>query len=103
MNCYHINHSSSCIKFLRDSHFYIKYKLSNPIAATNFYSKYMKKIELLKSFPLGFQKIENTNYRRLIFDNWIILYEVQENIVFIRYIFNSRQNYLEQINQLYFN
>ena len=88
---------------MQDSHFYMKYKLSNPIAAANFYSKYMKKIEFLKSYPLGFQKIENTVYRRLIFDNWIILYEVQENIVFVRYIFNTRQNYLEQINQLYLN
>lgn len=97
MKYYQVKYSGSSTKSLQNSYFYIKYRLSNPIASTNFYLRYIKKIQLLKSFPLSFQKIENTNYRRLIFDNWIILYEVQEDIVIIQFIFHSKQNYLYQL------
>lgn len=97
MEHYHIKLSNQSIQTWQSNYLYIKYNLYNSMAATNFYLKFIKKLGLLKNFPLAFQKIENSNYRRLIFDKWIIIYEVIENIVIIQYVFYSRQDYLENI------
>lgn len=72
---------------------YIEYNLLNTIASKNFYLQLTKKIQILKYFPNFFPFYKNTSFRYILYNKWIILYEIGENfIVKIRVIMNSKEN-----------
>ena len=63
---------------------YITYNLKEPITAKNFYSDVTKQIYSLQSFPERYMKIptfknKKRNIRRLPFNKYAIIYEVDNN------------------------
>lgn len=55
----------------------------------------------LKYFPNGYQRIKNTPYRRLVLNKrYIIIYFVDDihKIVYIQYLFSTKQDYLKLIS-----
>lgn len=72
------------------------------------YSKYgiinlMNKIDdclmQITIFPKAFSKIINTQYRKAVAKNYIIVYKIHEKKKEVRmvHIFNSRSNYIEKL------
>ncbi len=57
---------------------YIKYKLCNPVAASQFMSKIRKSILILQEFPYIGAKYEGDSNRFKIYKNYLIFYEIQE-------------------------
>lgn len=60
-----------------------------------------KIITSLKFFPNGYQRIENTIYRKIALNkNYVIIYLVDNThkIVYIQYIFSTKQDYLKLIS-----
>lgn len=78
---------------LLNAYEYIFYNLSNPIAARNFISQIIKSISYLQYFPFMGAKFYNSNYRHIIFKNYIIFYSVKSNYIEIYRVFHKKQNY----------
>lgn len=83
---------------------YMKYKLKEPIIAKRFYKSIVNELNSLEYLPERNKKIESFNYkerniRKLLFKNYIIIYEVNnnKNQVFILHIFHTSQNYFNLI------
>ncbi len=69
--------------------YYIMYNLYEPNIANNILNGLKKKITLLKDFPYIGRKVGSYQERVLIFKNYLIFYEIQENknlILIIRII-----------------
>lgn len=75
-------------------YYYIKFKLLNPIASTNFLKGITSKIDSLELFPYIGAIYENSQNRFIIYNNFLIFYEVQEKekLVIIKGIRNRRKN-----------
>lgn len=81
---------------------YLYFKLIEPSIAKRIYYQILDKILLLDLNPERNSKVQilsNFNLRKFIIKNYIIIYEIDNNInkVFILHIFHNNQNYLEQI------
>ncbi len=63
----------------------------------NFWESLSNKIENLKIFPRMYQKIEINEYRKIPIYNYIILYEVQKNIIFVVDIISTKSSYFNKI------
>ena len=81
---------------------YISKKLYAENAAKKLMKKVEEKIERLKYTPKLYAKIEKIdklrrNYRRIIINNYIILYTIDEenNTVFISHMYYGRRNYID--------
>lgn len=80
---------------------YITQTLCAPTAANNLLNKLLQEMERLKDFPLSGEIQPNTEnlkreYRRLIVDNYIIFYTVDEQTqtVYIMRVLYGASNYL---------
>ena len=90
---YKIKYTNNANVKLNYIYSYIEYNLLNPIAAKNFYIRISKKIQILKYFPYAFPVYHNTNFRYILYKQWLILYEIKDNfIVEIQTIISSKQN-----------
>ena len=90
---YEIYFSKRCDYNLNQIEYYIKYELHNPIVANKIISKLIDKIYILKQFPyIG--SIYNTTSRFLIYKNFLIFYEIQEEqkLVIIKTIIHRKKN-----------
>lgn len=79
---YKIITSSSFEKELQNIFYYINFFLREPITAKNLYNKVINSILSLSYFPERFSKLhnyKNFNFRRLLIDNYIIIYEVMSD------------------------
>jgi len=84
INNYIIKPSPSFEKEFNKIYKHIAFKLKEPITANNFYNKIIKEIHSLQHFPERYMKIssyknKNKNLRRLIVNQYIIIYEVDNN------------------------
>ena len=84
---------------LHDIKKYIETVLVSPTAATNVVSKIMKSMRRLKAFPLIGSPLtsaagEETDYRFLICGNYLALYRVQANIVYIDRVLYGKRDYM---------
>ena len=96
---YKIIISSSFEKELQNIFYYINFFLREHTTAKYFYNKVINSISTLSYFPERFPKLsnnKNSNFRRLLIDNYIIIYEVNNTLeqVHILHIFHNTQNYL---------
>lgn len=79
---------------------YISYTLKNIDASNRLIDKVIYKVLLLENSPKMFTKIENKKlkrqYRRMVVDNYVVLYTVDEKKrnVYIVHIYYSGRDYL---------
>lgn len=84
---------------VKNIYFKIKFYYKKPIKAKNVYNKIIDSIKKLNLFPEEFSKVKNfknLNLHRLIINNYIVIYEVnnEKAEVYILHIFFYNQNYL---------
>ena len=84
INKYIIRPSPSFEKELQKIYKHISFKLKEPITANNFYNKVVKEIYSLQHFPERYLKIssyknKNRNIRRMPINQYIVIYEVDNN------------------------
>lgn len=89
---YKIYYSYKFSKKVYQIYDYILEELQNPIAAYHFQIKIRQTISILEYFPNAGPKYKTTSYRYLVMKNWLIFYKIQNNIIKIYNIFNSKQN-----------
>ena len=70
---------------------YIYFNLANPIAAKRLKANIIKPISKLEYFPYMGNKISNSNFRYLIFKNYLIFYSVNNQNVEIQQIIHKNQ------------
>ena len=68
---------------------YIYFNLANPIAAKRLKANIIKPISNLEYFPYMGKKILNSNFRYLIFKNYLIFYSVNNQNVEIQRIIHK--------------
>ena len=79
--------------------FYSIYKRKfSKLNSENFLNSFNSAINLLKTFPYMYPKINsNSKYRKILFDkNFLIIYIINDNMIFIDSIVNCKQNYLSK-------
>ena len=80
---------------------YITHQLHTEPAASALIAKFKEKIMLLKEFPLScpvkLQVLSHKEYRKLLVDNYIVFYRVDESNrkVYISRILYASRNYME--------
>lgn len=84
INKYIIKPSPSFEKEFNKIYKHIAFNFKNPITANNFYNKVITEIYSLQHFPERYMKIssyknKNRILRRLIVNQYIIIYEVNNN------------------------
>lgn len=99
---YKIILSPSFYKELRSICNYISYTLNEYIIANSLYSKIINRIQSITIFPESYPQILNTknrNLRKLVFKQFIIVYEcnTREKEILILHIFHSNQDYLNML------
>lgn len=70
---------------------YIYFNLANPIVAKRFKANIIKPISNLEYFPYMGKKISNSNFRYLIFKNYLIFYSGNNQNVEIQRIIHKNQ------------
>lgn len=86
-----IKYTERAIIELNSIYNYIYYNLANPIAAIRFREQIPKPISNLEYFPYIGKKISNSNFRYLIFKNYLIFYSVNNQNVEIQRIIHKNQ------------
>ncbi len=86
-----IKYTERAIIELNSIYNYIYYNLANPIAAIIFREQIPKPISNLEYFPYMGKKILNSNFRYLIFKNYLIFYSVNNQNVEIQRIIHKNQ------------
>lgn len=83
---------------------YISINLNNPAAASDLAEKVSRKLELLVENPKMYQlcedvKLKELEYRKIVVDNYIIVYKVNEEkqIIYVMRFFYGRQDYINLI------
>ena len=81
---------------------YIHFILKEPYIAVKLYNKIINKLFSLNIFPERYPLLlnyENSNIRKLLIDNFIIVYKIDNQFkqIFILHIFHNNQNYLNLI------
>jgi plasmid stabilization system protein ParE len=78
---------------------YIGSELRNPTAANNLLEKITKRVKVLGQFPevCSFIKINNklTQSRYLVVDNYLLLYVIRHETLYITHIVYGRSDYLK--------
>ena len=102
METYKIITTDAFEKELEHIYNYTNYFLQEPIVAKRIYNKIIDGIYSLRYFPqrgLKVKEYNNTELRRIIIKNYIILYDIDEKNkkVFIHKILYNKRNYLKQI------
>lgn len=66
-------------------------------AARKFFEDFNSSIQSLYLFPYMYPKISNNSiYRKILFNKkYLILYTIDNNIIYIDSILNSKQNYIK--------
>lgn len=90
---YEIYFSKRCEHNLNQIEYYIEYELQNQIVANKIIDKLIDKIFILKQFPyIG--SIYNTTSRFIVYKNFLIFYEIQEEqkLIIIKTIIHRKRN-----------
>ena len=84
---------------IRSAYNYMFYNLTNPIAARKFKDKIPKTISYLQIFPYMGKKYINTNLIFIYFKNYLIFYNVENQIVKIQRVLYKKQNFKNKFNK----
>ncbi len=81
---YKITWSPQAYSDLQKIHFYLKYYLKEPNISNNLIKELLSSISSLSYFPEKFTKIQYSykktkNIRRMLINNYVVLYEVNTN------------------------
>ena len=84
---------------------YIAIILLNPTAAKSFYLKLSNSIENICEFPEGGAKLDNGLFvddavRKVIIDNYLLHYKIQDEMIYILRIIYGKRNLAEIISLL---
>ncbi len=84
INKYTIKPSPTFEKELKRIYKHLAFKLKEPVIAQKFYERVIKEIYSLQYFPERYAKISNyknktRNLRKLLINNYIIIYEVNKD------------------------
>ncbi len=79
---------------------YIEDKLQSPVAARNIAAKILQRTQMLANFPklgpnLASTDPKLTGYRYLLVDNYLVIYGVVEEEVYIVRILYARSDYVQ--------
>lgn len=68
------------------------------LSSQKFFQDFNSSIKLLSNFPYMYPKIHsNSDYRKVLFNkNFLIVYLINNNTIFIDSIINCKQNYLSK-------
>ena len=99
MNQYNIEYSKEARQDLIEIKRYIKYNLQEPATAQKLISKIKTEIDKLKSDPQIYAIIDDDfikkfEIRKLIVDNYIVFYRIQNNNIQIVRIMYGRRNWI---------
>jgi len=99
LNQYNIEYSKEAREDLIEIKRYIKYNLQEPKTAQNLTSKIRSEIDKLKNNPQIFAIIDDDfikkfEIRKLIVDNYIVFYRIQNNNIQIARIMYGRRNWI---------
>ena len=99
MNQYNIEYSKESRKDLIEIKRYIKYNLQEPETAQKLISKIRCEIDKLKTNPQMFAIIDDDfikkfEIRKLIVDNYIVFYRIQNSNIQIARIMYGRRNWI---------
>ena len=99
MNQYNIEYSKEAREDLIEIKLYIKYNLQEPETAQKLISKIRFEIDKLKTNPQMFAIIDDDfikkfEIRKLIVDNYIVFYRIQNNNIQIARIMYGRRNWI---------
>lgn len=99
MNQYNIEYSKEAREDLIEIKRYIKYNLQEPETAQKLISKIRSEIDKLKTNPQMFAIIDDDfikkfEIRKLIVDNYIVFYRIQNNNIQIARIMYGRRNWI---------
>ena len=104
MNKYNIKTTKAFEEELLNIYSYIADYLQEPKIANEKYKKIRNKILTLQYLPERYSRIfkskfKNINLRKLLINNFVIIYEVRNDTyqIFILHIFNKNQNYLNKL------
>ncbi len=104
MNKYNIKTTKAFEEELLDIYSHIVDYLQEPKIANEKYKKIRNKILSLQYLPERYSRIfkskfKNRNLRKLLINNFVIIYEVRNDTyqIFILHIFNKYQNYLNKL------
>ncbi len=104
MNKYNIKTTKAFEEELLNIYSYIAEYLQEPKIANEKYKKIRNKILTLQYLPERYSRIfkskfKNRNLRKLLINNFVIIYEVRNDTyqIFILYIFNKNQKYLNKL------
>ena len=99
MNQYNIEYSKEAREDLIEIKRYIKYNLQEPETAQKLISKIRSEIDKLKTNPQMFAIIDDDfikkfEIRKLIVDNYIVFYRIQNSNIQIARIMYGRRNWI---------
>lgn len=99
MNQYNIEYSKEAREDLIEIKRYIKYNLQEPETAQKLISKIRSEIDKLKNNPQMFAIIDDDfikkfEIRKLIVDNYIVFYRIQNSNIQIARIMYGRRNWI---------
>ena len=99
MNQYNIEYSKEAREDLIEIKRYIKYNLQEPEIAQKLMSKIRSEIDKLKTNPQMFAIIDDDfikkfEIRKLIVDNYIVFYRIQNSNIQIARIMYGRRNWI---------
>ena len=99
MNQYNIEYSKEAREDLIEIKRYIKYNLQEPETAQKLMSKIRSEIDKLKTNPQMFAIIDDDfikkfEIRKLIVDNYIVFYRIQNSNIQIARIMYGRRNWI---------
>lgn len=99
MKKYNVEYSKESNQDLIEIKQYIKYNLQEPEIAQNLISKIRSKINSLKDNPEIYSVITDSigklEIRKLIVDNYIVFYKIENEVIQIVRIMYGRRNWLE--------
>lgn len=95
---YEIRYLPTFISQFNNILYYITYELKNKIAADNFYSEVVKRIEIRSEAPESYEvfktiRNEEIKYYKINVKNYTIFYVVKNNVMEIRRIYYSQRNF----------
>lgn len=99
---YEIIYTKECQKEINEIYSYIYQKLYSPNSAKKLMNQIEKRILFLKIMPKLYPKISNktklkNEYRKMVIKNFIILYTISKNKIYIVHMYYNKKNYLNYL------
>ena len=88
-NKYNIKYTPNFKRNFNNILYYVSHK-------KEFYSKFKIKLESIKLFPNMYSKIINSNIRKFLIDEYIVLYQISKNTINVLNIIPKKSKYFNK-------